>query len=349
VLVTLLVTLAFLSHAAAPTLSVAPSAGCSAAPARAQLLSGARACTITAAERVARPGDRVWVAPGAYPPTRIAASGTAAAPINVVAAGGVTIEGSNGGAALTISGVHDVAVRGIAVTGGAPQAVWINRSTRIGLVGVKVTAGYGHGIQVNSSTAITVAESKVLRNASAGIMETGADAHTLYQNDVVSGNGMGGSVYLGSGVQLAGRGARIVGCTITQNGTSNLYEHGVYVAASARGWRITGSTITRSSGSDVKAAGSAGVIATSSLGSARIGVYASGRSVTLKNDRIRGSFLDGVMVAGGDTLLSHTVVSNAANGWPRSATAAFVTGGRLTLSATTLLLRGVAVGPRRVG
>jgi hypothetical protein len=175
-------------------------------------------------------------------------------------------------------------------------------------------------------------------------METGSDSGDIFSNNIVSGNGTGGPQYLGSGIEVGGTGTQIIGCTITNNGVSKLYEHGVYVASVADGWSISGSTISGSSGADVKAAGSNGTIVSTTLGSARLGVYASGQSVTLSQVQVRGSFLNGLVVAGGSTLLSRSVVSNDAVGYGKQAHAAFVYGGgHLRKRASTLLLRGVPV------
>jgi len=337
--------------AGAPTLPVSATAGCTAAPTRAALVGGAWACTITAAERVALPGDAVTVAAGSYPQARITASGTETAPIVVTAVPGtVTVDaGPSGGNGLGISGVSDVQISGLDITGGSAQAVWVNASQRISLSSFTVSGSAVHGVQVNNSQNIAITSSTITANQSTGIMETGSDSGDVYTDDIVSHNGTGGPQYLGSGIEVGGTGTRIVGCTITDNGVSKLYEHGVYVAAVADGWSITGSTISGSSGADVKAAGSNGTISTSTLGPSRLGVYASGVGVTLSQVQIRGSFRDGLVVAHGSTLLSQSVVSNDAVGYGKQARAALVYGGgRLHVTASTLLLRGVPVKPTRI-
>lgn len=331
--------------AGGPVLAVSQAAGCTVAPTRAALVAGDWACTISAAEKVAQPGDTVSVAAGAYPPTRIGASGTETAPIAVVAVPGtVTIDAGQTANGLGIIGVHDVQITGLDVTGGSAQAVWIGSSQRVSLTQSQARGSATHGIQVNDSQDIVVDSSQITGNQSAGIMETGADSGDVFSNDTVSGNGTGGLRYLGSGIEIGGAGTRVVNCTITHNGVSKLYEHGVYVASVATGWSITGSKISGSSGADVKAAGSNGTISSSTLGSARLGVYARGRGITISQVQIRGSFRDGLVVAGGATLLSRSVVSNDAVGYGTTARAAFVYGGgRLTLSASQLYLRGVRV------
>jgi hypothetical protein len=347
VIASLLAALALAGASGAPTLPVSAAAGCTAAPTRDALVAGAQACTITAAEQVALPGDAVAVAAGTYPQARITASGTETAPIVVTAVPGtVVIAAGAGGNGLRISGVSDVQISGLDVTGGFAQAIWVNAAQRISLVGVQASGSAVHGIQVNNSSDIAIDSSTITGNRSAGIMETGADSGDVYSQDIVSDNGRGGPQYLGSGIEVAGTGTQIVDCTITHNGVSKLYEHGVYVAAAASGWSISGSVISGSSGADVKAAGSDGTIASSTLGSARLGVYASGRSITLSQVHVQGSFRDGLVVAGGTTLLSHSVVSNAAVGYGVPVRAAYVYGGgRLKLVASTLLLRGHPVKP----
>ncbi len=333
----------------APALPVSAAAGCTVAPTRAALVAGAWACTITAAERVALPGDTVAVAAGTYPQARITASGTETAPIVVSAVPGtVTVAAGSGGNALGISGVSDVQISGLTITGGFGQGVWVNAAQRISLTSVTVSGSAVHGVQVNNSQDIAITSSTITANQSTGIMETGSDSGDVYTDDIVSHNGTGGPQYLGSGIEVGGTGTQIVGCTITDNGVSKLYEHGVYVAAVADGWSISGSTISGSSGADVKAAGTNGTISTSTLGNARLGVYASGVGVTLSQVQITGSFRDGLVVAHGSTLLSHSVVSNDGVGYGKQARAAFVYGGgRLHLTASTLLLRGVPVKPTR--
>ncbi len=332
---------------AAPTLPVSGAAGCLAQPTRAALIAGAASCTITAAEAVAQPGDVVAVAPGAYPPTRIAASGTAAAPIVVSATPGtVSIDAGSGSHALNLTGIADVQIEGLDLTGGSSQVVWVDASTGIDLAGLTVSGSAGHGVQVNDSTGITIQSSLIESNGNAGIMETGTDSGDTFLDDTVTGNGAGPSPYLGSGIEVDGTGTQIVGCTITGNGASTLYEHGVYVAADATGWLISGSTISGSSGADVKAGGSDGTVTTSTLGSARLGVYAKGTDVTLSDDQIQGSFRNGIVVAGGSTLLSQSVVSNDGRGYgPIAQAAIYYGGGKLQLAGSTLLLRGVPVKP----
>ena len=253
--------LALAGASGAPVLPVSTAAGCTAAPTRAALVAGAWSCTITAAEAVALPGDEVAVAPGAYPPTRISASGAAGAPIVVTAAPGpVTIDAGTGSHALNLTGVHDVEIDGLALSGGTAQTVWVDAATAIDLTGLQVSGSAGHGVQINNSTAVTIASSLVESNANAGIMETGADSGDTFTGDTVSGNGAGPSAYLGSGIEVGGTGTQILDCTITGNGGSRLFEHGVYVASVATGWLISGSTISGSSGADVKAGGSNGTI-----------------------------------------------------------------------------------------
>ena len=347
----ILLALVLASTSGAPTLPVSTATGCAAAPTRTQLVAGAWACTITAAEQVALPGDTVSVAAGTYPPARITASGTEAAPIIVSAVpGSVLIDAGAGRNGLGISGVHDVEISGVNIRGGSSQAVWVSASQRVSLISATVSESAIHGIQVANSQDIAIASSTIIDNQSAGIMETGVDSGDIYSTDIVSGNGTGGPQYLGSGIEVAGTGTQIIGCTITHNGLSKLYEHGVYIAAVAVGWTISGSTISGSSGADVKAAGSNGSIVSSTLGSARLGVYATGTGVTLSHIQIRGSFLNGLVVAGGSTLLSHSVISNDAVGYGKQAHAAFVYGGgHLQMTASTLILRGAVVKPHQGG
>ena len=70
--------------------------------------------------------------------------------------------------------------------------------------------------------------------------------------------------------------------------------------------------------------------------------------MTLSQDQIQGSFRDGLVVAGGTTLLTQSVVSNDGKGYGQVAQAAiYYGGGKLRLSASTLYLRGVPVKPQR--
>ena len=68
------------------------------------------------------PGDTVSVAAGTYPPARITASGTEAAPIIVSGVpGSVLIEAGSSAHGLGISGIHDVELSGVDVSGGSPR------------------------------------------------------------------------------------------------------------------------------------------------------------------------------------------------------------------------------------
>jgi hypothetical protein len=347
VLPSMLVALVLATTPGAATLPVSAASGCAVAPTRTELASGAWACTITAAEQVALPGDTVSVAAGTYPPVRITASGTETAPIIVSAvAGSVLIDAGTSAHGLGIIGIHDVQLNGVDVSGGSAQALWIDASQRISFTAGTVSGSAVHGVHVHNSQNVSILSSTITANQSTGIMETGADSGDIYSQDIVSGNGIGGPQYLGSGIEVDGTGTQVVDCTITHNGVSKLYEHGVYVASDASDWVISGSTISGSSGADVKAGGTNGTIVSSILGSARLGVYANGTGLTLSHVQIRGSFLNGLVVAGGSTLLSHSVISNAAVGYGWQAHAAFVYGrGKLQTTASTLLLRGVPVKP----
>ena len=338
-----------LAAAGAPTLPVSAAAGCTVAPTRTELVAGAWACTITAAERVALPGDTVAVAAGTYPQAKITASGTETAPIVVSAVPGtVTVAAGSGGSALGISGVSDVQISGLDITGGFAQGVWVNASQRISLTSLTVSGSAVHGVQVNNSQDIAITSSTITANQSTGIMETGSDSGDVYTDDIVSDNGTGGPQYLGSGIEVGGTGTQIVGCTITRQrrveavrarrvrrrGRRRLEHHRIdHLRLERRGCQ--GRRVERHD----------------------FDVHARERPTGRVRERCRrhplagadpGSFRDGLVVAHGSTLLSQSVVSNDAVGYGKQARAAFVYGGgRLHVTASTLLLRGNPVKPTR--
>jgi len=75
-------------------------------------------CTITEAASVVQPGQTVVVEPGQeYAPTTISVSGTAQAPITFDAVVGATVEGTADDPAFTISGAHNVVLKGFTAAG----------------------------------------------------------------------------------------------------------------------------------------------------------------------------------------------------------------------------------------
>jgi len=229
-------------------------------------------CSIGRAMSSVVPGDFVLVAPGRYfEAPALHRSGTSDAPI-VFSADGAVIDAGEQTTGLTLNGVSDVRFQGLAVTNASSIGVWIGTSQRIEFVGADVY-GNGSGIKIKDSTSITVRQSSVHDNASAGIMELGTTTKdTLYEGDTISRNGFSSDVYNGDGIQLASQGAVVRNCTITNNGSSNLYEHGIYASAVATGYLIDSNQFDGNSGASVKAAGE-GAIINNIFGASRLGSY----------------------------------------------------------------------------
>jgi Right handed beta helix region len=258
--------------AAQPTLYVGTT-NCSDAYSRVQASSPQTPwCSIGRATSSVVAGDLVLVAPGRYlEAPALRRSGTPDAPI-VFSAAGAVIDAGQQTTGLTLNGVSDVQFQELAVTNASSIGVWIGTSQRISFAGADIYAN-GSGIKLKDSTSISVRQSSIHDNKSAGIMELGTTTkNTLYESDTISGNGFSPDIYNGDGIQLASQGAVIRNCTITNNGSSNLYEHGIYASSRASGYLIDSNRFDGNSATSVKAAGE-GAILNNSFGASRLGSY----------------------------------------------------------------------------
>lgn len=112
------------------------------------------------------------------------------------------------------------------------------------------------------------------------------------------------------------------GCTILRNGSSGLYEHGIYASSEATGYMIEKNLIADSGATDVKASGS-GTIRANELGSTRIAIYVSdsaGRGAGVSNNLIRGRFLHVIFVAstGKARIRENTILSEGTSSESRA-------------------------------
>ena len=226
------------------------------------------------------PGDVVHVAPATYAAQfRPATSGTTDAPIVFKADGAVTISAPAGTVSVMLVGVHDVVLRGMTVLASAPQAVWVDTSSRVTLDGVTVTNSGGAGVQIKGGTSVTVTNSRLVGNARAGFMEMAQAVGTTLSRSTVTGNGKDGQQYNGDGVGLNGTGGSVVDDTISDNGDGVGFEHGIYAGPTANGYLIARNVIGSNAGADVKAAGGPGVVEDNRLTSSMFGLVISDNPV----------------------------------------------------------------------
>jgi hypothetical protein len=212
--------------------------------------------------------------------TVILASGTHSGSLNLAGRTGVTLRGENSATldaagapyALALRDVTEVAVESLTLQGGTNQTVWVERTRQVTLRGVTVQGSAGSGVQLRDSVAFVLADSRLQNAAAAGLMELTGVRDSAYRHLVVTGNGHGRAVYNGDGMQLSGTGVSVSHVVTTDNGSSQMYEHGIYVADSARSVRLTRVTSARNAGVAVKLGGS-GVLDTSTLTDDRIALY----------------------------------------------------------------------------
>ena len=271
-------------------------------------------CTITAAARLANPGDTIAVAAGTYPAFRVDRSGSPGHPIAVVAQGPVVVDARGGATALKLMNVHDVTVTGVAFVGASQEDVWLQSCGSVVLERVAVQGSAGAGIELDRCDGVTVDRSSIAGNQSAGIQELRDVTGARYTSDTVTDNGHGPARYNGDGIQLAGRDSLVSGSTILRNGSDPVFEHGIYASSLATGYTIVGNQIQQSSGADVKAAGS-GRVSGNVLGSATLGIYVADNGagqVVVDHNVVTGHFAHGVLLAGGaHATLANNTVANA--------------------------------------
>jgi hypothetical protein len=185
-------------------------------------------CSVVQAAVVATAGDTVRIQPARYPGTVRPASGTTF----VANADGVTIDAAGAQAAVKLSAVSDVTIRGIVVTGAVVQGVWASGVQRVTLDRLHVSGNGGAGIQILNATATTVSNSVLTGNGGAGIFEGAGTTGGTYLSNEITANGLNGDPYNGDGIQIGGVGAYIAGNTIVGNGDPGPFEHGIYTGPS---------------------------------------------------------------------------------------------------------------------
>ena len=234
-------------------------------------------CSVARAAGAALAGDTVRILPGTYVGSvRPASSGTPTAPIRFVAPqGGVTIDAGGASAAVKLVAVTDIAFEGISVTGAAVQGVWASAAQRLLLADLLVSGNGGPGIQIKESSAVTVSRSRIRGNRGAGIFESTGSADGRYVDNEITGNGIDGQPYNGDGMQIGGTGALVAGNTVVGNGDPGPFEHGIYVAPSAQRVVVEANVVHANAGSNVKAAGSGGVVRYNRLEGGRLGLVLS--------------------------------------------------------------------------
>ena len=261
-------------------------------------------CSPQPASRLARPGDVVHLASATYAAQlRPLGSGTRAAPITYQAEGPVTVRAPAGVVSVMLTGLHDVVLRGLTVRASAPQAIWIDAASRIALDRVTVANDAGVGVQIKGGVGVRITRSRLINNARAGLLDMSPARETSLSGSLVSANGRDGRRYDGDGIELNSAGASVTGNTITHNGDSAGFEHGIYAGRSARRYTITGNTIRANAGADIKAAGGPGLVEGNRLGSSLFGVVLSDNPapVTVQYNLIQGRFQHGVLVTTGST------------------------------------------------
>ena len=290
-------------------------------------------CSVTRAAAAAGAGDTVRIRPGIYTGSvRPAASGSPTAPIRYVAPdGGVTIDAGGAGAAIKVVSVSDVSFEGIAITGATTQGVWVSGTQRVGLDRLSVRGNGGPGIQIRDSAAVTVSRSAIAGNGGAGIFETIGCSDGRYLSNEITANGINGAPYSGDGIQLGGVRAHVAGNTIAGNGDPGPYEHGIYAAASAGDYLIESNVLSGNAGSDVKAAGSGGVVRYNRLGGGRLGIVFSDNAtpVLAYYNVISGRYQHAVFLTTGTTaaqakLWNNTIVVTGRSSDSGDASAVFV-------------------------
>ena len=306
----------------------ARAATCSDAHSRLQAISPDEPwCSVVRAAAAATFGDTVHIQPGRYVGSLRPASGTTFR----AAADGVTIDAGGASAAVRLSSVSDVTMRGITVTGATGQGIWASNTQRVTLQDLVVSGNGGAGIQILASASVTVASSVVTGNRGAGIFEGSGTSGGVYVSNEVTANGINGEPYSGDGLQIGGVGAYIAGNTIVGNGDPGPFEHGIYTASSSRDFLIEGNVVSGNAGSNVKAAGSSGTIRYNRMEGGRLGLVLSDNAepVFASYNLIFGTYQHAVFVTVGTTsararLWNNTIVVTARTGSTGDASAIFV-------------------------
>ena len=201
-------------------------------------------------------------------------------PLDLRGRTGVTVRGEPGAVldaagarfALSLRDVADVVVRDLVLAGGTAQTVWVERTRGVALERVVVQGSAGAGLQVRDSAGFSLTASRVQDAASAGVMELSGVTDSRYADLVVTRNGRGAAAYNGDGLQLSGTRVAVRDVVTTDNGSSALYEHGLYVSAAARSVVLDGVRSSGNAGVAVKLGGS-GTLQGSVLVDDRIALY----------------------------------------------------------------------------
>ena len=185
---------------------------------------------------------------------------------------GAVLDAAGGRFALSLRDVADVGVSDLVLAGGTAQTVWVERTSGVSLTRVVVQGSAGSGVQVRDSTGFSLSASHVQDAASAGVMELTGVTDSRYAGLVVTRNGRGPAAYNGDGMQLSGTRVSVRDVVSTDNGSSALYEHGVYVSAAARAVSLVGVRSSGNTGVALKLGGS-GTVEGSALVDDRIALY----------------------------------------------------------------------------
>lgn len=290
-------------------------------------------CSIVRAAVAAQAGDTVHIAPGVYVgAVRPAASGTVDAPIRYLATGpGVTVDAGGASAAVKLVSVTDIVFDGIAVTGATVQGIWTSGARRITLGHLSVQGNGGPGIQLRDSASIIVSDSVIAVNGAAGIFETSGTSDGRYVANDIELNGIDGSPYNGDGIQLDGSGSHVADNTIVGNGDPGPYEHGIYIGSTAHDFLVEGNALHDNAGSEIKVAGSTGVVRYNRLRGGRLGMVFSDNAapVVAYYNVIAGAYQHGVLITtdaspARATLWNNTIVVTARPSTANDGSAIFV-------------------------
>ena len=221
------------------------------------------------------------VAPHLVDRTAVVLSGSRhRGPLDLRGRSGVTVRGEAGAVldaagarfALSLRDLADVTVSDVVLSGGTAQTVWVERTRGVALERVVVQGSAGSGVQVRDSAGFSLTASRVQDAASAGVMELTGVTDSRYADLVVTRNGRGAAAYDGDGLQLSGTRVSVRDVVTSGNGSSALYEHGLYVSSTARGVRLAGVRSSGNAGVAVKLGGR-GTLEGSVLADDRIALY----------------------------------------------------------------------------
>ncbi len=201
-------------------------------------------------------------------------------PLDLRGRTGLTVRGEAGAVldaagarfALSLRDVTDVTVGDLVLTGGTAQTVWVERTRGVVLQRVVVQGSAGAGVQVRDSGGFVLTASRLQDAASAGVMELTGVTDSRYADLVVTRNGRGAAAYNGDGLQLSGTRVSVRDVVTTENGSSAMYEHGLYVSSAARSVTLAGVRSSGNAGVAVKLGGS-GTLEGSALVDDRIALY----------------------------------------------------------------------------